>query len=90
MFQTQVIYLPLKIAEVSALKSDVQHLTPLVHQLQTSYNDVKVELGSLKVEVEELRLQLQRLLTSAIADQQSEETLNLEELSHQQVSSFAF
>ena len=74
------------------MKSDVQHLTPLVHQLQSSYNNVQVELDSLKKEVEEMRLQLQGLSTSTIADcgHHSEETINLEELSHQQVSSFAF
>ena len=64
----------------------MQQLKPLVHQLQSSYDDVQVELGSLKMEVEELRCQLQRILTSTMVEHQAEETINLQELSHQQVS----
>ena len=64
----------------------MQELRPLVRRLQTSYDNVQLELSSMKTEMDELRLQMQRVLLSLGDDHQSEETISLEELNHQQVS----
>ena len=79
-------------AELPALKKDVSELKPLVQKLQTSCDTVQSEVSLLRKEVEEMRLQMNSLLMASAEGaigSRAEETVSLEELNNQQVSSFS-
>ena len=66
-------------------------LKPLVQKLQTSCDSVQFEVSSLRKEVEEMRLQMKNLLMAVGGEgaiTHPEETVSLEQLNNEEVSSF--